>query len=342
MKEAKYYEKIENQKVRCILCPRYCIIEPSKSGFCGVRRNIDGKLYTLVYGRVVARHVDPIEKKPLYHFLPGSRAYSIATVGCNLACKFCQNYEISQYPREGRGVVGEKFYPEDLVNEAKQLECEVIAYTYTEPTIFYELALDTAKLAHKEGIKNVFVTNGYINEEPLREIAKYLDAVNVDLKSMRDEFYWEVCSAHLAPVLESIKNYRKYGVWIEITTLVIPGYNDSKEELTRIAKFIKGIGDEVPWHVSAFYPHYKFLHVPRTPVDTLRMAYDIGREIGLRYVYEGNVGEGEDTYCYNCGKLLVRRYYHSVLENRIVRGSRCYNCGAIIDGIGMDWHATES
>lgn len=334
MKEAMFYNKV-NGKVKCKLCPHGCIISEGKRGICGVRENRNGKLYSLVYGKLVAKNVDPIEKKPLYHFYPGSKAYSIATVGCNFSCKHCQNYEISQPARETGEIFGRDFSPEEIVAEAKRYNCEVIAYTYTEPTVFYEYAYETAKLASKEGIKNIFVTNGYTSEEALKEISPYLDGANIDLKAFTDKFYREICGARLEPVLETIKLYKELGIWIEITTLVIPTLNDNEEELRKIAEFIKSLGDEIPWHVSAFHPDYKLMNLPRTPLETLRKAYKIGKEVGLKYVYEGNVGEGENTYCYNCGKLLVRRYYHTTLENRITSDSRCYNCNAKIHGVGL-------
>ncbi|RLG54961.1 MAG: AmmeMemoRadiSam system radical SAM enzyme, partial [Candidatus Hydrothermarchaeota archaeon] len=269
MKEAMFYDKI-NGKVKCKLCRHSCVIPEGKRGICGVRQNRNGKLYSLVYGKLVAKNVDPIEKKPLYHFYPGSKAYSIATVGCNFSCKHCQNYEISQPARETGEIFGRDFSPEEIVAEAKRYNCEVIAYTYTEPTVFYEYAYETAKLASKEGIKNIFVTNGYTSEEALKEISPYLDGANIDLKAFTDKFYREICGARLEPVLETIKLYKELGIWIEITTLVIPTLNDNEEELRKIAEFIKSLGDEIPWHVSAFHPDYKLMNLPRTPLETLR------------------------------------------------------------------------
>lgn len=334
LREAMFYDLLENGIVRCNLCSHRCLIRPSKRGICAVRENRDGRLYTLVYGRLIARAVDPIEKKPLFHFHPGSSIYSIATVGCNFRCKNCQNYDISQLPRETSKVVGEHVSPEEVVEAAKRYRCESIAYTYTEPTIFYEYAYDVAKLANREGIKNVFVTNGYITEEALKEIRPYLDAANIDLKSFRDSFYRSVCGAKLEPVLEAIRLYREYGIWIEITTLIIPGLNDSDDELREIASFIKEELDPgVPWHISRFYPMYMLLDVPQTPLETLRKARRIGLEVGLRYVYEGNVpGEGEDTICPGCGGILIKRIGCQILENRI-RDSACPKCGFKVDGV---------
>ena len=336
LKEAMFYEKTDNNRVSCNLCSHRCKnIGTSQRGLCGVRENIDGKLFSLVYARLVARSVDPIEKKPLFHFLPGSLSYSISTVGCNFRCANCQNFDISQMPRERKVILGRETPPEAVVLAAKQNGCKSIAYTYTEPTIFFEYALDVAKLAKKEGLKNVFVTNGYITEEPLREIAPYLDASNIDLKSFSDDFYHKTCGARLQPVLDCIKLHKKLGIWVELTTLVIPTLNDSEQELQQIAAFIKDeVGPETPWHVSGFHPMYKLLDVASTPVETLQKARQIGLETGLKYVYVGNVpGEnGECTFCPNCGKNLIHRIGYRIIENRI-DASRCPFCGAVIDGV---------
>ncbi len=336
LKEAMFYEKIADNRVNCNLCSHRCRnIAQSKRGLCGVRENIDGKLFSLVYGRLVARSVDPIEKKPLFHFLPGSLSYSISTVGCNFRCDNCQNFDISQLPRERKVVIGRETPPEAVVLAAKQNGCKSIAYTYTEPTIFFEYALDVAKLAKKEGLKNVFVTNGYITEEALREIAPYLDAANIDLKSFSDVFYQSNCGARLQPVLDSIKLHKSLGIWVELTTLVIPTLNDSDKELQLIADFIKEeVGPETPWHVSGFHPMYQLLDVASTPVKTLQKARQIGLETGLKYVYVGNVpGEnGESTFCPECGKTLIHRIGYRINEN-IVKDSKCPYCGSKIDGI---------
>jgi pyruvate formate lyase activating enzyme len=331
--EARFYEALDGRKVRCHLCSHRCVIAEGKRGICGVRENRKGRLYTLVYGRAIAYHVDPIEKKPLYHFLPGSRSYSIATVGCNFRCLHCQNWEISQMPREGRGISGLELPPEEVVRQAEQYDCASISYTYTEPTIFAEYAVDCAELARERGIKNVFVTNGYITPEALSEVARYLDAANIDLKGFTEKFYREVCGARLKPVLESIKLYKKLGVWIEVTTLIIPGYNDDEEQLRGIAKFIKSVGEEIPWHVTRFHPDYKLMSVPSTPLETLRRAREIGREEGLLYVYIGNIlGEGENTRCYSCGELLIERHGFEILKYRVEK-NKCPKCGAEIHGI---------
>lgn len=335
LKEAMFYEKLNEHKVKCNLCPHRCVISNFKKGICAVRENRNGILYSLVYGKLIAKAVDPIEKKPLFHFYPGTTAYSIATVGCNFRCLNCQNYEISQLPKEQKIILGEDATPEEIVFEAKRFKCKSIAYTYTEPTIFFEFAYETAKLASKNGIKNVFVTNGYITEEALREIKPYLDAANIDLKSFKEEFYLKNCGAHLNPVLDAIKLYKQFGIWIELTTLIIPGMNDSEEELHKIAEFIRDeVGPETPWHVTQFYPMYKLSHLNRTPVATLRKAREIGLKTGLKYIYIGNVpGEpGENTYCPSCGKLLIQRYGYEILEYNL-KGNKCSFCGAEINGI---------
>ncbi len=336
MREAMFYQKLDDNKVKCYLCRHECVIVDGKTGICGVRENKEGTLYTLVYGKLVSINIDPVEKKPLYHFLPGTDTYSIATVGCNFRCEHCQNYEISQMPREGHAIVGESFSPSEIVRDALAQGCKSISYTYTEPTIFFEYAYDIAKLAKEEGLKNIFVTNGYIGEEPLRTIAPYLDAANIDLKAFTEEFYRKICGARLEPLLKSIRLYKELGIWIEITTLIIPDLNDSEDELRQIARFIKSLGEETPWHVTAFYPTYKLTNKPPTPVETLERARKIGLEEGLRYVYEGNIPgtEGGNTYCYKCGELLIRRYGFTVLEKKI-KDSKCSACGTEIDGIGL-------
>ena len=336
MNEAMFYEKLDGN-VRCRLCNHYCVIKDGKRGICWVRENRGGKLFSLVYGKSLATGIDPIEKKPFFNFYPGTTAYSIATAGCNFRCLNCQNWEISQMPKGGEGnIIGEKLLPEEIVANAKGAGCKSIAYTYTEPTIFFEYAYDAAKLAHKEGIKNVFVTNGYTSIEAIKEIAPFLDAANVDLKGFSEEFYHKICGAKLQPVLDNIRLYRELGIWVEITTLIIPGHSDDEEQLRGIAEFIKGIGEDIPWHVTAFYPAYKLLDVPPTPVEALRKAREIGKKAGLRYIYEGNVpGEGgENTYCYKCGELLIKRHGYEIQDNRLING-KCPKCKTRIDGVGL-------
>jgi len=336
MKEALFYEKLENHAVQCHLCAHHCVIARGKRGICGVRENRGGILCTLVYGRTIAENIDPIEKKPLFNFLPGSKSFSIATAGCNFRCLHCQNHDISQMPRNRDVIMGRNLSPDDIVSLAKQNGCESISYTYTEPTIYYEYACDTAKRASAEGLKNVFVTNGYITEEPLRAISPYLDAANIDLKSFAEGFYKKICGAKLQPVLDAIKLYRDLNIWIEITTLIIPTHNDSPPELEKIASFIKDLGTDIPWHITAFHPTYRLTDQAPTPVSALMQARDIGIRAGLRYVYVGNVpGErGENTYCYNCGELLIERYGFKIITNNI-SDALCPKCQAKIDGVGV-------
>jgi pyruvate formate lyase activating enzyme len=334
IKEAMLYHALGERRVVCDLCHHRCQIGPSKFGLCGVRQNRDGKLNTLVYGEVIAAHVDPIEKKPLYHYLPGSTAFSIATVGCNFRCPFCQNWQISQKSkRKGEGLSSQSYSPEEIVQAAKTQACQSISYTYTEPTIYFELAYDTAKLAKKEGLGNSFVTNGYMTPEALETINPYLDACNVDLKSFDERFYKEMCQAHLQPVLDSIVLMRKLDIWVEVTTLVIPDQNDSEQELTKIAQFIAGTDPEIPWHISRFHPDYNYTDTPGTPVETLRRAYAIGKKAGLRYIYIGNVlGESEDTMCPSCRKSLIKRTGFFTGKNTVVDG-KCPYCGQPIAGV---------
>ena len=347
MEEAQFYEKLEDNKVRCLLCPHRCLISEGKRGICGVRENREGKLYSLVYGKAVAANIDPIEKKPFFHFYPGSTSFSLATVGCNFACVFCQNSDLSQGIKKeaeqalqlqvtSKEIWGRDLSPEEIVERALHYGCQSISYTYTEPTIFYEYAYSTAILAKEKGLKNNFVTNGYINEEPLRKISPFLDAANVDLKSFREDFYKKMCGGHLEPVLKTLRLMKELGIWVEVTTLIIPGYNDSQEEIKEIANFIKGLGAETPWHISRFFPTYKLLDASPTPISTLKRARELGKEIGLRYIYTGNIpgDEGENTYCYNCGKLVIKRFGFEVLENRL-KDSRCPFCSTPIDGRGL-------
>ena len=337
MKESMLYEARAENKVHCNLCNHRCSIREGKRGICGVRENREGTLYTLVYGKVVAEHIDPIEKKPLFNFLPGSKTFSIGTVGCNFHCKHCQNFDISQYPHAHEGsIIGESLTPEQIVERANATGCESIAYTYTEPTIFYEFAYDTAVLANRKGIKNVFVSNGYMSVEAAREIAPYLDAINIDLKAFTDKFYKETCGASLSPVLETIQLMKTLAVWVEVTTLIIPGLNDGELELREMARFVKSVGCDVPWHITAFYPTYKLTNLPSTPVATLRHAREIGLAEGLRYVYIGNVPaeKGENTFCYGCGSVVIERSGLSFIRNRLQDG-KCSQCGEAIDGVGL-------
>ncbi len=333
MKEASYFERLNDKTIRCNLCPHHCLIKPGETGNCQVRKNVDGILYSLVYNNPISTSLDPIEKKPLFHFFPGSTTFSIATVGCNMHCKHCQNADISQatidqYPSR-------EMTPEKLVSEAKRSGAQSIAYTYTEPTIFYEYAFDIAKLAHNEGLKNVFVTNGYIEQKPLEDIAPFLDAANVDLKAMTDEFYHQICGAKLNPVLESIKRYYDLGIWLEITTLIIPDLNDGDQMLTNIAEFIADIDINIPWHVTGFYPTYRLKDRPPTSLSHLQKAVEIGKKAGLKYIYQGNRGAGEDTFCPICHEVVIKRSGFSIAKNFIQNG-KCPFCQTEIAGINLD------
>ncbi len=334
IKEAMLYEKLSGGNVRCHLCGHKCKIAPTKRGICGVRENREGILYALTYGMVAAENVDPIEKKPLFHVYPGSKSFSVSTVGCNFSCTFCQNSDISQMPRETGEISGRKVTPDEIVESAVTTGSATIAYTYTEPTVFFEFAYDIGRIAHDRGIKNVFVTNGFMTVEAIDKISPYLDAANVDLKSFSDVFYRKTCGGRLTPVLNSIRKMKDLGIWVEVTTLVIPTLNDSDEELRRIAEFILSVGAEVPWHISRFYPTYKMVNLPPTPVETIHRAAEIGKESGLRYVYSGNVpGDvGENTYCHNCGNLLISRYGFYVNSINL-QESRCPKCNTPLDGI---------
>ena len=328
------YEPLENQRVHCFLCSHHCRIAPSNNGICGVRRNEEGILYTMAYGSVIASHIDPIEKKPLYHFLPGSESYSIATIGCNFRCGFCQNWEISQVRfTDAVDTVAPDVVPEGIVKEALKLKCASISYTYTEPTIFFEYAMDTALLAKEKGLKNVFVTNGYMTSECLKMAKSFLDAANVDLKFFDDAAYQKNCQARLQPVKETIRLMREMGIWVEVTTLVVPGENDSLEQLRGIAEFISGVDKNIPWHVSRFHPDYKLTDRPATPVETLKKALAIGQEAGLTYIYAGNVhGFGSDTICPHCQKTLIKREGLRILESNIKSGA-CFSCQRTVPGV---------
>lgn len=333
MQEAKFYDAVSEGTVLCGLCPHRCRIKEGKRGACGVRENRRGRLYTLVHSKVVAANIDPIEKKPLFHFTPGSLSFSLATVGCNLHCLHCQNADISQMPFDQGRIAGRNLAPDQAVSMALQGNCRSISYTYTEPTIYFEYAYDTAQKAAKQGLKNVFVTNGYIESAPLEAIRPWLHGANVDLKSFRDSFYRRICRARLAPVLDTLERMRSLGIWVEVTTLLIPGRNDEDEELRDIARFLRGLGEDLPWHVSAYYPTYRMTDRPRTPVKTLRRAREIGREEGLLFVYTGNVpgDEGENTYCPQCGTCVIRRCGFQVLSMDLEDG-KCRRCKRELPG----------
>jgi pyruvate formate lyase activating enzyme len=336
--EAYLYDKLDSQKVRCNLCSHTCVIKDGRRGICGVRENRDGVLETLVFGRLIARNVDPIEKKPLFHMMPGSLSYSIATVGCNFKCRFCQNADIAQMPNDRQGaVMGTTCKPASVVDAAIAQGCQSIAYTYTEPTIYFEFAYETAKLGHAKGLKNVFVTNGYMSATALDMVAPYLDAANVDLKAFSDDFYKNQCSAKLEPVKNTLRRMKALDILVEVTTLIIPGLNDDDAELTNLANFIaNAVGPETPWHISRFHPTYRLTDRPPTPVSTLQKAYEIGQKVGLQYIYMGNVPGrgGESTYCHQCRALLVERSGFYVRQN-LIKANGCPQCNTPVYGIGM-------
>ena len=328
---AHFSHKLDGD-AQCTLCHQECRIKPGKRGLCGVRKNQDGTLMTLVYGNLIAANVDPTEKKPFYHFLPGSLAYSIATMGCNFRCLHCQNADISQTPKETGKITGQYVPPEEVVSKAKEYGCQSIAYTYTEPTMFFEYAYDVAVLAKESGLRNVFVSNGYTGEEAAKKIMPILDANNIDLKG-DDEFYKRVCGARLEPVKRNIELMWGAGVWVEVTTLIIPGYNDSEVQLRGIAEFLAGVSPDLPWHVSGFYPMYKLKDASPTGVEAPRRGVRIGHEAGLKYVYAGNIpGENEDAKCPACSETLVERSSYRVMKNSVVDGD-CPKCGAAIAGV---------
>ena len=341
MKSSNLYKISSDKAIQCMACHNYCIISNGKTGICGVRRNDNGKLKLLVENKAIAVNLDPIEKKPLFHFLPGTTAFSLGTLGCNFGCEFCQNWDISQKFKNQKSKIkiennvwyGEEWKPEKIVHYCQENNIPIIAYTYNEPTVWTEYALAIMKLAQKAKIKNVWVSNGYMSKETLELITPYLDAINVDLKSFREEFYQKIVHAHLAPVKENIKKIWKLGIWEEITTLVIPGLNDSEEELQEIAQFLVKISPDLPWHISAFYPAYKMLTTPPTSQNTLIKAYEIGKKAGLKYVYTGNIPDNnyKSTYCPKCGTKIIERWGIEMVSNNLKEG-KCPKCGTKIAG----------
>jgi len=328
MKEALFYEKLKNQTLRCYLCNHECTIKNGQFGICYVRQNMDGILYTHVYDRIIAEHIDPIEKKPLFHFLPGSRSYSVATVGCNFKCRFCQNANIAQMPADQGQIAGMSLKPEQVVQTASNNGCKSISYTYTEPTIYFEFALETAKKAHLKNIKNIFVSNGYMSKEAIKTISPWLDAANIDLKSFNDQFYLKYCGGKLQPVLENLVSLKENDVFVEITTLIVTGLNDDPKEIKQAAEFIVNeLGPETPWHLSRFHPTYKLNDRPATPIETLQRSRKIAMDSGLYYVFTGNVpgDRGESTFCHHCGKLLIDRFGFRIQNNNLV-DCQCPDC----------------
>lgn len=329
MQEVILYQKLTNQNVKCYVCNHFCIMANGKRGFCGVRENKEGKLYSLNYDKIIAQYIDPIEKKPLFHYLPGTFTYSISAIGCNFRCAQCQNWEISQaaklYTNE---IPGEKVSPKEIIAQAIKNNCPSISYTYTEPTVFIELALETMKIAKEKKIKNVWVSNGYMSRETIEVISPYLDAINVDLKFFTEENYQKVCQAKLQPVLENLKEIRKRNIWLEITTLLIPKVTDKDKQIEKMANFIKKeLGDDVPWHISRFHPDYQMIDKEITPDESLNQAYEIGKKFGLKYVYVGNVlnDNRENTYCPKCSELNIIREGYDI--QRLDKSGKCPRCG---------------
>ncbi|MHC5158001.1 MAG: AmmeMemoRadiSam system radical SAM enzyme [Planctomycetota bacterium] len=323
--------------VHCFLCNWNCKIANGKKGRCFVRKNIDGTLYSLNYDKLCAANPDPIEKKPLFHFQPGTKSFSIAAPGCNFQCVFCQNWQISQMPQLQNDLEGSEYTPQQIVNAALQSGCKSIAYTYTEPTVFMELCEETATLAKQNGLSIVFVSNGFMTTEAIDFARPWLDGINVDLKAFSETYYHDLCKAKLQPVLDTITTIaQQTDIWMEITTLVVPGQNDSDEELKSIAEFIAGLSVDIPWHVSRFYPQYKMTDTKPTNGTSLERAIDIGKEAGLRYIYVGNLpgARAESTYCYSCGALLIERTGYHVVKN-VIDDYRCPQCNAEIAGFEL-------
>jgi len=339
MIKATLYEKLKNKEVKCFACNHGCLVSERKTGICGVRKNLKGELYLMVYNKPIAVNIDPIEKKPLFHFLSGQRAFSLGTIGCNFGCEFCQNWDISQLSKKPEVDIlkileeTQEWSAERIIDYCLSNNLQIIAYTYNEPTIWTEYALEIMKLARKNGIKNVWVSNGFFSDKTLKEISPYLDAINIDLKSFSEKFYNKICKAKLEPVKNNIKKVYDLGIWEEITTLIIPTLNDSEKELTQAAKFLASISKDLVWHISAFYPAYKITNLPSTPQETLIKAYQIGKSVGLNYVYTGNIPDEnyESTYCPQCGEKLIERWGIEMIQNKLKDG-KCFECGVKIPG----------
>jgi len=335
MREAELYSKLPKNWVRCDLCAHFCRLQPGQTGICGVRQNREGTLYTSVADLVVASHVDPIEKKPFYHIYPGSKSYSLAAPGCNFRCRHCQNHEISQMPRAEKKLVGRRRQALELVREALATGCRSLAYTYTEPTVYFELMTEVAALGMDKGLLNLMVSNGYLTASARRRLQPLIQGANIDLKAWSDSFYRRICGASgMTPVLETISDFITQGIWVEVTTLLIPGYNDDESELKELARFLVSVSPSIPWHVTGFFPTYRLNKVPPTPPETLEKALNIGLDAGLHYVFKGNrpgLG-GENTCCHHCGEVLIERYGFNVVDNKI-SDKCCPVCRTPVAGI---------
>jgi len=334
--EALLYEKLADNKVRCQLCAHHCLIADGKRGICRVRENKAGVLYSIIYGKLIAAHVDPIEKKPMFHFYPGSRSFSIASPGCNFDCQWCQNWEISQGDSAVAAARCPYTPPQDVVSAAKRESCLSISYTYTEPTVFFEFTQDVGILAREVGLKNVYVSNGFMSPQTIALLARWLDAANVDIKAFSDEVYRKHIGARLQPVLDACSLLKQAGVWLEITTLLIPGLNDDEAQIRGLTRYIaRELGAETPWHVSRFFPQYKYQNTDATSVGSIEKAMEIGKAEGLRYVYAGNIAGSADTYCPQCGAVLIKRSGMSTLSSRVSHMGVCPVCSARIAGVGL-------
>jgi pyruvate formate lyase activating enzyme len=332
-KEVMFYKRLEDLKIECGICPKKCRIADLERGYCGNKENRAGTYYSLVYSQPCAVHVDPIEKKPLFHYLPSTMAFSIATAGCNFECRFCQNWRIAQYRPEQ--IESVKFTPDEIVSQCIKKNCSTIAYTYTEPVVFYDYMFDCARKGRPKGIGSVMISNGFINEAPLKKLCKQLTGVKIDLKAFTDKFYREYCSGELEPVLHTLKTLKEIGTWFEIVVLIIPTLNDSPGEIKRMCEWIVGnLGNDVPLHFSRFHPMYKIKNLPPTPLKTLESCHAIAKATGLHHVYIGNIPghPAENTYCPGCNKIVIRRISYSILENRIKEG-KCPDCGTPIPGV---------
>ncbi len=332
--EASFYRQLEDGSVQCDLCPNRCLLKNRQRGICKSRENIDGKLYSLVYGKPVTINVDPIEKKPLYHFLPGAKAYSLSTTGCNLSCKYCQNWEISQ--KNPEEVSGPPMPPEQVVEEALKSGSKIIAFTYNEPVIWYEYMRDIARLAKQQGLRTVMISNGYINQEPLKELLNYLDAVKIDLKAFDDEVYQKMANGRLAPILETIQTVHASGKWLEIVYLVVPTYTDDLDNIKEMCQWLKNtVGDQVPVHFSRFWPQYKLANLPPAPEETVKQARQICLGQGVKYVYTGNIDdeEGSTTYCSDNNQPVIKRKGFLVEESLVNNFGTANNCSSSISGV---------